>query len=195
MNAREFRSAVLGQIGEARLEAAIDADIAGDMNHAKALDSDTTGALPDIHLRVGTAILFESTGGHVDKVDCLPELRFALGEPDGVDTTTIDNADNALESSGFFLRKVGTDGYRIHKQARLLRSTGIHRGIELTAPAGSGDRRRQNVETACGLQNRVESRDASMSWRERECGVAKGTISGGQSDGATAHDIVSSSAL
>lgn len=118
LQGREFRSAVLGQVGESRLDAAIDADIAGDMNHARALDSDITGALRDIHRRVGTAILFESTGGQVEKVAYLPELRFALGEPD-VETTTIDNAANALESSGFFIRKVGTDGYRIHHQATL----------------------------------------------------------------------------
>ena len=48
----------------------------------------------------------------------LPELRFALGEPE-VETTTIDNAAAALEAAGFFIRKVGTDGYRIHHQATL----------------------------------------------------------------------------
>ena len=47
-----------------------------------------------------------------------PKLRFALGEPE-VDTTTIDNAAATLETSGFFIRKVGTDGYRIHHQATL----------------------------------------------------------------------------
>ena len=114
----EFRSALLGQIGEVRLDAAIVADIAGDMNHARALDADTKGALRDIHRRVGTAILFESSGGQADKVANLPELRFALGEPE-VETTTIDTAANALESSGFFIRKVGSDGYRIHHQATL----------------------------------------------------------------------------
>ena len=40
------------------------------------------------------------------------------GEPE-VDTTTIDNAAAALETSGFFIRKVGTDGYCIHHQATL----------------------------------------------------------------------------
>ena len=109
---------VLGQLGESRLDVAIDADIAGPMAHAKALDVDAKGALRDIHRRVGTAVLFESSGGQVDKVAHLPELRFALGEPD-VDTTTIDNAATALEGSGFFIRKVGTDGYRIHHQATL----------------------------------------------------------------------------
>ena len=114
----EFRAVVLGQIGESRLDVAIDVDLAGPMAHARALDADATGALRDIHSRVGTAILFESSGGQVDKVAHLPELRFALGEPE-VDTTTIDNAATALEGSGFFMRKVGTDGYRIHHQATL----------------------------------------------------------------------------
>ena len=114
----EFRAVVLGQLGEARLDVAIDADIAGETAHARALDVDATGALRDIHRRVGATILFESSGGQVDKVAHLPELRFALGEPE-VDTTTIDNAATALEASGFFIRKVGTDGYRIHHQATL----------------------------------------------------------------------------
>ena len=109
---------VLGQLGESRLDVAIDADLAGETAHSKALDADTKGALRDIHRRVGTAILFESSGGQVDKVAHLPELRFALGEPD-VETTTVDNAASALEKSGFFMRKVGTDGYRIHHQATL----------------------------------------------------------------------------
>ncbi len=114
----EFRAVVLGQLGESRLDVAVEADLAGPMAHARALDRDTRGALRDIHRRVGTAILFESSGGQVDKVAHLPELRFALGEPE-VDTTTIDNVATTLETSGFFIRKVGTDGYRIHHQATL----------------------------------------------------------------------------
>ncbi len=114
----EFRAVVLGQLGESRLDAAIDADLAGTTARTRPLDADATGALRDIHRRVGTAILFESSGGQTDKVAHLPELRFALGEPD-IDTTTIDNAATALEGSGFFIRKVGTDGYRIYHQATL----------------------------------------------------------------------------
>ena len=113
-----FRAVVLGQLGEARLDVAIDADLAGSMAHAKSLDVDAHGALRDIHRRVGTAILFESSGGQVDKVAHLPELRFALGEPE-VDTATIDSGAIALEKSAFFIRQVGTDGYRIHHQATL----------------------------------------------------------------------------
>ena len=113
-----FRAELLGQLGEQRLDAAIAADLAGDMAHAQALDSGATGPLRDIHRRVGATILFESSGGQVDKVAHLPELRFALGEPD-VETTTIDSAAAALESAGFFIRKVGADGFRIHHQATL----------------------------------------------------------------------------
>ncbi len=118
LDVSEFRAVVLGQLGEARLDVAIEADLAGPMAHARALDVDAQGALRDIHRRVGTAILFESSGGQVNKVAHLPELRFALGEPE-IDTTTIDNSAAALETSGFFIRKVGTDGYRIHHQATL----------------------------------------------------------------------------
>lgn len=114
----DFRGTVLGQLGEARLIAAIDADIAGAQAHARALDVDTKGALRDIHRRVGTAILFESSGGQIDKVAYLPELRFALGEPE-VDTTSIDNAAFALESKAFFVRRVGSDGFQIRHQPTL----------------------------------------------------------------------------
>ncbi len=107
-----FRSVVLGQLGESRLAAAIDADITGEQAHAKALDADTTGPLESIHRRVGTTILFESSGGQTDKVAHLPELRFALGEPQ-LDTTTIDNAAFALEDRAYFVRKVASDGFRI----------------------------------------------------------------------------------
>ncbi len=108
----EFRSVVLGQLGESRLVAAIDSDIAGKHSHARALDADTSGPLRNIHRRVGTAIFFESSGGQVERIAHLPELRFALGEPQ-VDTASIDNAAFALENKSYFIRRVGTDGFRI----------------------------------------------------------------------------------
>ena len=114
----DFRAAVLGQLGEPRLEAAIDADLAGATARVRGLDADTTEPHRDIHRRVGTAILFECSGGQVDKVARLPELRFALGETN-VETTVIDNAATAVEEAGFFIRKVGGDGFRIHHQATL----------------------------------------------------------------------------
>jgi hypothetical protein len=114
----EFRSVVLGQLGESRLLAAIETDIAGERSHARTLDADTKGALRDIHRRVGTTILFESSGGQVDKVAHLPELRFALGEPD-IDTTSVDNAAVALEKKAFFIQPVGSDGYKVYHKAKI----------------------------------------------------------------------------
>jgi uncharacterized protein DUF499 len=107
----EFRAVILGQLGEPRLNPAIDSDIAGAHSRAQALDADSKGPLKDIHRRVGTTILFESSGGQGDKAAHLPELRFALGEPE-VDTASIDNAAFALEAKGFYTRKVGSDGFR-----------------------------------------------------------------------------------
>jgi hypothetical protein len=118
LEVREFRSIVLGQLGESRLVAAIDADIAGAQAHARALDADTKGPLRDIHRRVGTAILFESSGGQVDKVAHLPELRFALGEPE-VDTTSVDTAALALEARAYYIRRLGSDGFQIRHQPTL----------------------------------------------------------------------------
>jgi len=109
---QHFRGVVLGQLGESKLISAIDADIASQHSHARALDADSSGKLRDIHRRVATAVLFESSGGQTDKVAHLPELRFAIGEPD-IDTTSIDNAAFALEDKSFFIRRVGADGFRI----------------------------------------------------------------------------------
>jgi hypothetical protein len=118
LDVTEFRSVVLGQLGESRLLAAIDTDIAGERSHARTLDADTTGVLRDIHRRVGTTILFESSGGQVNKVAHLPELRFALGEPE-VDTTSVDTAAVALESKAFFIQRVGADGFKVYHKAKI----------------------------------------------------------------------------
>jgi hypothetical protein len=114
----EFRAVVLGQLGEPRLGPAIDTDLVGELSHARALDADTKGALKGIHRRVGLAMLFESSGGMVDQVAHLPELRFAIGEPEA-ETTSVDSAAGALEARAYYLRKVGTDGYRFGFKATL----------------------------------------------------------------------------
>jgi hypothetical protein len=114
----DFRGVVLGQLGEPRLQPAMEADISGTSSHARGLDADTKGPLRDIHCRVGTTIFFESSGGQTEKVAHLPELRFALGEPE-IDTTSIDNAAMALEAKAFFMRRVGSDGFMIRHQPTL----------------------------------------------------------------------------
>jgi Protein of unknown function (DUF499) len=119
LHVREFRSVVLGQLGEVRLDPALDSDVAGAQNKAATLDADVTkGPLKDLHRRVGTTILFESSGGQSDQIAHVPELRFALGEPE-IDTTSIDNAASALEAKSFYIRKAGTDGYRFGLKPKL----------------------------------------------------------------------------
>jgi hypothetical protein len=118
LDVADFRGVVLGQLGESRLVAAIDSDISGAQSHARALDADTKGSLRNIHRRVGTTILFESSGGQIDKVAHLPELRFALGEPE-VDTTSVDTAAFTLQDKSYFIRRVGADGFKISHQATM----------------------------------------------------------------------------
>jgi hypothetical protein len=118
LDVSEFRAMVLSQLNEPKLDAAIQTDISGENSHARALDAGITGELRDIHRRVGAAILFESSGGQAERVARVPEVRFALGDPN-VETTSIDNAAHALETRSFYIRKVGTDGYRIHHQPTL----------------------------------------------------------------------------
>jgi hypothetical protein len=117
---------ILGQLGEPRLVPAIETDISGPQSHARALDADTKGPLKDIHRRVGAAILFESSGGQVEKLGHLPELRFALGEPE-VDTTSIDNAAFALESKAFFISRIGSDGFKIYHKATIRKAVNDRR--------------------------------------------------------------------
>lgn len=118
LEATDFRAVVLGQLGEQRLQAAIEADISGMESHANALDADAKDELKYIHRKVGTTIFFESSGGQSDKTAHLPELRFALGGP-GLDTTSIDNAAFALEDKAYFIRRIGNDGYKIGFQPTL----------------------------------------------------------------------------
>ncbi|MBI4527351.1 MAG: ATP-binding protein [Deltaproteobacteria bacterium] len=126
LEVENFRAVILGQLGEPRLSSAISADIAGQQSHTRALDADTKGPLRNIHRRVGTTILFESSGGQVDKVAHLPELRFALGEPE-IDTTSIDNAAYSLEAKAFFISPVGSDGYKIYHKATIRKAVSDRR--------------------------------------------------------------------
>lgn len=151
IDAPNFRAAILRQIGETHLDAAIDADITGEASHARALDADAKDALRDIHKRVGAAVLFESSGGQIDKTAHLPELRFALGEPDSeLDTAAVDNAVMALARRGFFIRKVGADGYRIHHHATLRKVVADRRAALDDAEIDKASRRITREEFAKG---------------------------------------------
>lgn len=114
---REFLSAVLRQMGEPRLQAAIQADFAAlagmPKSHAEVLDDEDNNAAGQaaIHHRVAKTLFFESCGGQTDKAAHLPELYFAVGDPE-TETTLIHTAVQALERRCYFLRSVGVDGWR-----------------------------------------------------------------------------------
>ncbi|MBU6399160.1 MAG: DUF499 domain-containing protein [Verrucomicrobia bacterium] len=114
---REFLSAVLRQMGEGRLQAAIHADITAPdgqpKSHAEALDdeaSDGAGRTA-VHQRVAKTLFFESSGGQTEKAAHLPEIYFAVGDPD-TETALIHTAVQDLERRCYFLRQVGSDGWR-----------------------------------------------------------------------------------
>ena len=111
LDARDFRAVVLGQLGETKLAAALDADLCGTHSHAAVLDADTRGARHEIHRRAGAAIFFESSGGQHDKIARLPELRYALGGPN-LDVASIDDAVFKLEKRAYYLRREGDFGYK-----------------------------------------------------------------------------------
>ena len=78
----EFRSVVLGQLGESRLVAAIDSDIAGSQSHARALMR-----IPAVRRVTFTAgghsHLFESLGGQVDRWPICPNCALLWGAAGG----------------------------------------------------------------------------------------------------------------
>ena len=114
---REFLSAVLRQMGEQRLQAAIHADISAPSgqakSHAETLDDEDGGTAGKaaIHQRVARTLFFESCGGQTDKAAHLPELYFAVGDPE-TPTGDIHTAVGQLERRCYFLRPAGSDGWR-----------------------------------------------------------------------------------
>lgn len=114
---REFLSAVLRQMGDNRLQAAIHSDIAAPSgqppSHAEALDDELAegAGKTAVVQRVAKTLFFESCGGQTDKAAHLPELFFAVGDPD-TETTLIHSTVQSLEKTCYFLRTVGVDGWR-----------------------------------------------------------------------------------
>lgn len=114
---REFLSAVLRQMGETRLQAAIHADIASPdgmrMSHASVLDREMANGSDNhgVVQRTAKALFFESCGGQTDKAAHLPELFFAVGDPE-TETSLIDTAVRSLERTCYYLRPMGGDGWK-----------------------------------------------------------------------------------
>ena len=116
-----FRAAVLDQLGNDALQAAIISDIAGGQAHAERLDAEAPETLrrARIHRKVATAIFFESSGGQVRDRATLPEMRLAVGDP----TIELGNVETALEGlrdACYFLAADGGE-YRFSTKPNLNR--------------------------------------------------------------------------
>jgi len=102
-----FRTAVLEQLGEHRLEGAITTDICGAKgSHAVRLDAEAVDTIKKarLHRKVATTIFFESNGGQAkDGEATVPEIRLAVGEPD-LDLGNVETALEALSETCYYLR-------------------------------------------------------------------------------------------
>lgn len=100
-----FRTAVLEQIGESRLEGSITTDIAGKTgSHAVRLDKEAVDTIKKslLHQRVAKSIFFESNGGQLRAEATLPEVRLAVSDPD-IDIGNVETVLDNLTQSCYFI--------------------------------------------------------------------------------------------
>jgi len=114
-----FRAAVFEQLGESRLEAAVNTDIAGkDDAHANRLDNEAIDAVKKarLHKKCATTIFFESNGGQTSQgLATLPEIKLSVGDPD-LDIGLVDGAIQDLLDACYYLTAVNNKfKYSIHE--------------------------------------------------------------------------------
>lgn len=142
-----FRTAVLEQLGEHRLEGAVTTDVCGKKDsHATRLDTEAPDTLKKarLHRKVATTIFFESNGGQAQHVATLAEVRLDVGEP-SIDIGNVETALDALQTSCYFLAAEGTR-YRFGLVPNLNKLLADRRS-SITTDAVS-KRVREEVETA-----------------------------------------------
>lgn len=102
-----FRTAVLEQLGEQRLEGAVTTDICGAKGaFATRLDQEAVDTIKKarLHRKVATVVFFESNGGQAKEGEAtVPEIRLDVAEPD-VDVGNIETALEALGETCYYLR-------------------------------------------------------------------------------------------
>ncbi len=103
----QFRTAVLEQLGQDRLEGAVTTDIAGKKeSHAVLLDNEAEETLRKalVHRRTATAVFFESNGGQGQnrQVATVPELRLSVAGP-GLDIGNVETALDGLVDRCYYM--------------------------------------------------------------------------------------------
>ena len=100
-----FRTAVLEQLGESRLEGAVTTDITGRTeSHAIRLDKEAVDTIKKsfLHQRVAKSIFFESNGGQLRAEATLPEVRLAVSDPN-IDIGNVETVLDDLIQDCYFL--------------------------------------------------------------------------------------------
>lgn len=100
-----FRQAVFEQLGENKLEVAVQTDITGRADSfAIRLDKESTDSIKKarLHQKVATSIFFESSGGQQNKSATLPELRLAVSEP-SLDVGNVETTLDELTRNCYYL--------------------------------------------------------------------------------------------
>ena len=100
-----FRSAAFEQLGGAKLEGAVTTDICGKKDsHAVRLDKEAVDTIKKarLHQKVATSIFFESNGGQSKTEATLPEIRFAVAEPE-IEIGNIETVLETLSTTCYFL--------------------------------------------------------------------------------------------
>jgi hypothetical protein len=101
-----FRAALLEQLGDKLLEAAITTDIVGHSDsHAARLDEEAPESIckQRLHRKVATSIFFESKGGQIRGEATVPEIRLAVSDPD-LDIGNVETVLEALRNACYYLR-------------------------------------------------------------------------------------------
>jgi hypothetical protein len=117
----DFRHAIFAELGNDRLEGPVTTDIAGRKDsHAVRLDREAADPLrkASLHRKAATAILFESNGGATRTEATLPEIRFALGEPD-FNLADVEPVLDALTGTCYYLT-ASNNRYRISLSPNLV---------------------------------------------------------------------------
>jgi hypothetical protein len=104
-----FRTALLEQIGEPRMEGVITTDVCGKKDSlATRLDTEAVDTIRKSHLhcKVATAVFFESNGGPHKNEASVPEIRLAVGNPQ-MDIGNIETVLETLYDTCYYLEAKG----------------------------------------------------------------------------------------
>ncbi len=104
-----FRSAMFEQLGSSDLEGPVTTDIAGKRDAwAVRLDQEAKDDIKrmQLHQKVATTILFESSGGQTKTFATVPEIKTAVGSPDLI-LPEVDNVLETLSASCYYLSQDG----------------------------------------------------------------------------------------